>query len=151
MFHGDILKKLRVEKEMNQKELANILEINRVQYNQYENDYNNIPIKHLNTISNYYDVSIDYILGLTDKLKYQNSYKELELANSSQRIKEIRKENKLTQIKLADILNTTQAVVANYERGRNFISTPFLYTICTKYHVSADYLLGKTDSPKYLS
>ena len=31
------------------------------------------------------------------------------------------------------------------------IATPFLYTICKKYNISADYLLGKIDNPKYLN
>ena len=62
----------------------------------------------------------------------------------------IRNKNKLTQSKLAEILNTNQSVIANYERGRTPVATPFLYTICKKYNISADYLLGKTDSPKYL-
>lgn len=43
------------------------------------------------------------------------------------------------------MLNMARSALANYERGRNIIATPFLYTICTKYKVSADYLLGKID------
>ena len=72
------------------------------------------------------------------------------ILKSGNRLKEFRKENKLTQTKLASILNTTQSVIADYERGRYFISTPFLYTICKKYNISADYLLGRIDNPKYI-
>ena len=39
--------------------------------------------------------------------------------------------------------------ITEYERGTNIIATPFLYEICKTYLISADYLLGKTDSPKY--
>ena len=56
----------------------------------------------------------------------------------------------MTQKKLALILNTTYSNIAFYEKGRNFIATPFLYQICHKYHISADYLLGKINEPKYL-
>ena len=69
--------------------------------------------------------------------------------NYGTRLKEFRKENKITQDKLASILNTNQSVIANYERGRTIIATPFLYTICKKYNISADYLLGKINTPKY--
>ena len=62
----------------------------------------------------------------------------------------IRNKNMLTQSKLAEILNTNQSVIANYERGRTPVVPPFLYAICKKYNISADYLLGKSDSPKYL-
>ena len=62
-----------------------------------------------------------------------------------------RKSQKLTQVKLASILNTVQPVIANYEKGKNLIATPFLYTICKKYNISADYLLGKIDEPINIS
>ncbi len=68
----------------------------------------------------------------------------------SKRLKEFRKENKLTQVKLAEILNIANGTIAEYERGTNIIATPFLYTICKNYNISADYLLGKIDEPKYL-
>ena len=88
------------------------------------------------------------ILPQQSGLTYKNSsdYKK-EL--SQERLKELRKENKITQEKLADILNTNKSVICGYEKGRYIIATPFLYTIYKKYHISADYLLGKIDNPKY--
>ena len=68
----------------------------------------------------------------------------------SKRLKDFRKENKITQKKLAQELNTSQSTIADYERGKNMIPTPFLYTICKKYNISADYLLGRINNPKYL-
>ncbi len=47
-------------------------------------------------------------------------------------------------------LNIENGTIANYELGINLIATPFLYSICKKYNISADYLLGKIDKPKYL-
>ena len=47
--------------------------------------------------------------------------------------------------KVAKELNTTGTVICGYESGRRIIATPFLYQICHKYHVSADYLLGRID------
>jgi len=61
------------------------------------------------------------------------------------RIKSFRKENNLTQEKLASILNISDGTIAGYECGNNIIATPFLYDLCKKYHVSADYLLGRID------
>lgn len=150
MKYNEILKELRNNKNLTQEELAKKLEINRVQYNQYENDYNTIPIKHLITCANYFQVSIDYILGLNNAMKYHNQKNEINTLIAGNRLKEFRKKNKITQEKLAKELNTNQSVIANYEKGRNFIATPFLYTICQKYNISADYLLGKIDEPKYL-
>lgn len=145
-----ILKKLRKDKNLTQEELANIIEINRVQYNQYENNYVNIPIKHLNSLSNFFDVSIDFLLELTNNKNYKNNSKDIVKAKSGQNLKEFRKENKLTQVELSKLLNTSRTTITEYERGTNYIATPFLYAICKKYNISADYLLGKIDKPKYL-
>ena len=38
-------------------------------------------------------------------------------------------------------------MISDYENKKKFIPTPFLYQICKKYHISADYLLGKIDHP----
>ncbi|MCM1053764.1 MAG: helix-turn-helix domain-containing protein [Ruminococcus sp.] len=150
MFYGEKLKKLREEKNLKQSDLANLLNIDRTGYGQYEREDAIIPVKHMNTICNYFNISFDFILGLTDVLNYERYSKEIYKEESGHRLKEFRKENKLTQVKLAQILNTVHPVIANYENGKHLIATPFLYTICSKYHISADYLLGKIDSPKYL-
>ena len=145
------LKKLRDEREVTQAYLSKILKVHEYVYGQYEREYVIIPLKHLNTLCNYFNVSFDYIFEFTNKVNYHNVAEEIDLIKSGDRLKEFRKENKLTQNKLASILNTVQPVIANYEKGKHLISTPFLYTICKKYNISADYLLGKTDSPKYLN
>ena len=150
MIYSKRLIEIRENKDLKQYELASILNIYKGLYNQYETEYYIIPIKHLNTLANYFDVSIDYLFGLSDKLNYENSNSEVNALKVGERLKEFRKENKLTQEKLAKILNMARSALANYERGRNVIATPFLYTICTRYNISADYLLGKINNPKYL-
>ena len=144
------LKLIRENKNLNQKDIANILEITRGLYAQYEIADKIIPISHLNTISNYFNLSIDYLLDLNSKQKYPKSKKEIDIEKFSMRLKEFRKENKLTQEKLAKNLNTSHSVISSYESGKTLILTSFLYTICKKYNISADYLLGKIDEPKYL-
>ena len=122
-----------------------VLEIDNSLYAKYEKEYEIIPIKHLNNLCNYYNVSLDYIFKFNNQKNYQNIIKEMNTIKMGIRLKEFRKEHKLTQEKLASELNIARSALANYERGRNFIATPFLYTICKKYHISADYLLGKID------
>lgn len=136
---------LREKNELKQYEVANILNIYKGLYNQYETEYEIIPIKHLNTLCNYFHVSFDYLFNLTDQVNYENALENIDSIKAGTRLKNWRKENKLTQEKLASMLNMARSALANYERGRNIIATPFLYTICTKYKVSADYLLGKID------
>ena len=144
------LKKLRERNGLTQNFMANLINIDRSQYGKYENEYTTIPIKHLNTLCNYFNVSIDYIFNLTTLKQYKNSQAKIDKEKSGNRIKEFRKENKMNQIKLANFLNTSFSNVSSYERSVNIISTTYIYAISKTYKISADYLLGKTDSPKYL-
>ncbi len=150
MIYGEKLKKLRKNNNIFQEDLCNMLDIKKSAYSQYENEYVIMPLKHLNILCNYYNVSFDYIFSFTEALNYDNTKNEIDKSKVGTRIKEFRNENKLTQIKLASILNIGNGTLAGYETGNYLIATPFLYTICNKYHISADYLLGKVDEPKYL-
>ena len=149
MNYNLLLKESRENRNLTQEDVANILEIDRRTYNHYETKEKIIPIKHLVALSKYFDVSIDYLFESTKLVQYEN-VKDVDKIEAGKRLKEFRKENKLTQQKLANILNTTFSSIAFNEKGRNLIATPFLYTICKKYNISADYLLGKIDNPKYL-
>lgn len=151
MNYSNKLKSIRTSELLSQEQVADYLNINRSTYKEYELQNSIIPSKYLWNLSNILNVSIDYIFDFSTEKKYHHNNKQIDKEKSGLRLKEIRKENKLTQSKLAVILNTTQSVIADYEKGRYLIATPFLYTICKKYNISADYLLGKTDSPKYLN
>ena len=63
------LKDLREDKDKTQKEIAEILFITQQQYSLYEKGYREIPTSALITLANYYNVSVDYILGLTNEQK----------------------------------------------------------------------------------
>ena len=150
MNYNTILKIVREKYNLTQEGIADILKIDRRTYNHYETKEKIIPIKHLIVLSMYFNVSVDYLLGFTKQKQYDH-VKEADKIIAGNRLKEFRKENKLTQEKLASILNTVHPVISNYENGKFLIATPFLYTICKKYNISADYLLGKIDNPKYLN
>ena len=147
-MYGQRLRMLRERHGIYQKDLAKLLNVERAAYTQYENEYNTIPLIHLNTLANYFHVSIDYLFMFTDTKTYSQAVDDIDKLKSGERLKTFRKEHKLTQVKLADFLNTTHSVIADYERGRHLINTSFLYIICSKYHISADYLLGKINNPK---
>lgn len=61
------------------------------------------------------------------------------------RLKELRKEKKLTQVKLGEMLSYGYTAIANYESGRNQPSIPDLKKIASIFNVSMDYLLGVND------
>ncbi len=64
------LKDLREDSDIKQKEIAEYLHIKQNTYSQYENGQRQLPIDILIMLAKYYDVSTDYILGITDIKKY---------------------------------------------------------------------------------
>lgn len=151
MIYKDRLKFLRDRTNTKEKDIKAILGIGKSLYSEYESEIKIMPVKHLNLICNYFNISFDYLFGLTEKLQYSTIKKdELNPNVIGKNLKEIRKELKLTQEKLADIVGCSYGTIAGYEIGRYTISTPVLYKICKKYHISADYVLGRTNNPKYI-
>ncbi len=148
-MYKEKLKTLRENNSLTLQDISKLLNFEKDTYGKYEREYTTMPLKHLNTLCNYFNVSLDYIFNFNNIPNYENSQKEINKKLAGIRLKEFRKDNKLTQVKLAEILNTVHTVITNYENGKNLISTPFLYDICKKYNISADYLLGKIDDPKY--
>ncbi len=63
---GQRLRELREEKGFTQKELAKELNIHSVTYLHYEKEQREPPLTLLAKIAKFYDVSVDYLLGLTD-------------------------------------------------------------------------------------
>lgn len=61
------LKDLREDNDITQIEIAEILNIRQNTYSQYENQKRDIPISLLWKLADYYDTSIDYLVGRTDK------------------------------------------------------------------------------------
>ena len=58
---------LRTEADMSQKQLSEILHISQRSYSHYETGSRNIPVEMLIRLANYYDISVDYLVGRTDK------------------------------------------------------------------------------------
>lgn len=144
------LKLLKEENNLTQMEIAKLLDMTRGSYCHYETEDDILPIKYLNNLANYFNVSIDYLFSFSNVKNYDLVNKEIDPKKSGERLKSLRKENKLTQLKFAEILKSDNSTISKYEKGINIIATPFLYDICKKYNISADYLLGKTDNPKSL-
>ena len=63
------LKEIREDKDLKQCEVAKALGIKQQQYSEYEIGKRLIPINYLSDLADYYDTSIDYLLGKTDNRK----------------------------------------------------------------------------------
>ncbi len=139
------LRNLREDAELTQEDIANILGIHRSTYTSYEIERDTMPINHLNTLCNYFNVSIDYVLGFNTKMQYPHNRKNIDKKLLTSRLKDFRKNNHLTQKQIAEIFKISRSTWTGYEYGHYQIPTLILFTIAKDYHVSIDYLLGKID------
>ena len=60
----DIIRELREDRDLTQKEVAQYLGTTQQVYSRYENGENELPVRHLIALCLYYHVSADYLLGL---------------------------------------------------------------------------------------
>lgn len=61
------IRDLREDIDKTQSEISEILGTSQTMYARYERGANELPIHHLITLCNYYNVSADYILGIDIK------------------------------------------------------------------------------------
>ena len=60
------IRDLREDKDLNQTQIAKILNISQSTYSRYESGNLDVPTEVLISLSKFYNVSVDYILGLTE-------------------------------------------------------------------------------------
>lgn len=65
------------------------------------------------------------------------------------RIRDLREDNDLNQTQIATFLGMSQTGYSKYETGENDIPTTVLIKLADYYHVSTDYLLGRTNDPTF--
>ena len=57
---------LRIDSDLSRKKIGEILHISQRSYSHYETGSRNIPIEMLIRLADYYDTTIDYLVGRTD-------------------------------------------------------------------------------------
>ena len=60
------LRDLREDSDKNQLEIANLLNTTVQQYSRYERGERELPMHHFIALAKFYNVSLDYLAGLTD-------------------------------------------------------------------------------------
>lgn len=146
-MNNDRLQYYREYQGLYQREIADVLGVARPVYTIWENKTKLIPLVHLNSLCNFYKVSMDYLVGLSEiaNAKDINYITNLNKVEMGKRLKQIRKENGLSLRDLASLLNTGYSNLGSYERGERIILTSFAYQICKKYNISLDWLCGRTN------
>lgn len=66
-MHWQRIEDLRVDNDLTQQQVADILNCQREVYRRYEKGTRELPLSYAIILSKLYGVSIDYIVGLTNK------------------------------------------------------------------------------------
>lgn len=67
------------------------------------------------------------------------------MVDMGNKLKELRKQKRLTQKQVADRIGLAISAVSSYEAGTRYPSYDVLIKLARIFHVSTDYLLGMTD------
>ncbi len=65
--YWEVLRALREDHDLKQNEIAAVLGTTQQVYSRYENGQNELPVRHLVSLCNFYGVSADEILGIPEK------------------------------------------------------------------------------------
>ena len=66
-----------------------------------------------------------------------------------QRIQDLREDADLTQKQLSEYLHISPRTYSHYENGTRNIPVDMLIRLANYYHTSVDYLVGRTDDPRW--
>ncbi len=141
---------IRLQSNMTQRQLARELNVSPSYVSNWENGYNELNIQTLNKFCNYYNVCFDYMFGLSN-INHTNIIKveKISLDVLGSRLRNIRKELKLTQDKTAEKMVTNRSLISYYELGRKMMSTADLKQFCKVFGCGADYCVGRLDNIIY--
>ena len=75
MGYIDKIKEVRKQNKYSQKDMAELLETTQQQYSKYEQKLQELPIRHLITICNHFNISADWLLGLNIDIQSEGENK----------------------------------------------------------------------------
>ena len=91
------LKDIRENHDIRQEKMAEVLEVNRSAYSLWEIGINIIPLKNLSDFADDFNLSLDYVLGLTNERKPRKLIKGFDIKKLGNNIRQIRLQNELSQ------------------------------------------------------
>lgn len=142
------LKSEREKLGMNKKEVSEQLGIPYTTYCNYEAGSREPNSEMLKKIANYYSVTLDYLLGLSDladsSLQQETSERFL---NSGDRIRQLREQLGLTQDEVANIVGVSKSTVSKWESGHiENMKRDKISLLAKALNVSPLYIMGLDDS-----
>lgn len=142
----DRLKDIRTDRDKKQTEIAEILKVRQEQYSRWERKPSIMPIEKYIELAKYYNVTLDYLVGIDD---YVDPFDATVAANTARKyqhdirtqIRNAREDKDLSQQEVADLIPMHQTSYSRIERGFQEPNIQQLRRICQILDISADCLL----------
>ena len=137
---ADILKDLIEDKGLSLRKLATESKGSAVQYGKYlKGAYPKIFVAE--RIANYFNVSLDYLFGITDNNTLR-TFKQIDMTVFLPRYEEVRNKTGITHWKLSQNTELSESALRHWQYG-DTPSIESLIIIATNLSTSIDYLVGR--------
>lgn len=143
-FH-EKLKVLRKKQGLTQKDIADLVHVNRVTYTNWEQGMREPNFEKLSMLACIFDVSIDYLLSENLEISKESYLKLKEEKKNlfSVRLKELRLQHGFSQEELAKRIGIKQSSYSDWETGKCKPNYEGLEKIADFFGVSLDWLFGR--------
>ena len=135
----------RIDNDLSQKQMAEILGMSKYIYNNFESGRTKFSLEKIIEFANYFNLSLDYLLNLSNHKSY-NNYSNADIKGINNKLLKIRKEKQLSQEKFGTLLAVPQRTYASYEKNERPIPLNFLIKVAKATNYSLDYLTGRTSN-----
>jgi transcriptional regulator with XRE-family HTH domain len=135
---GDKIKELRIKKGLTQQKLADATGISRSAIAMVEKNKQGLGKENLITMSNFFGVTVDYLLSDDVKVDVNSIHNKL-----GDKIKKLRKERNLTQVQLAKAIGIAQSTIGMIESNKRPAGRETLIKLAEFFNVTVDYLLSE--------
>ena len=105
---ADNIKKLREDKELRQKEVANALDIGYSNYNKIENGNREISVKELQRLAEFYNITVDQVISLNDGLPKEVVIEDKQAQEQLRLISELDTDDRAIIFKMIDKMLTSK-------------------------------------------
>lgn len=144
MQNGNLLISLRNKKKLTQQDLANYLNVSLKTYQLYEENVRTMKLEELNLLSNFYGVSFNYLMGLSNSLNYYNTRINIDYKYLRFSLRYVRRLARVTVKDFSKKVHVSVSTISNYEKNPRKVNITYLYAFAKYFHVSLDYICGKT-------
>ena len=98
------IKNLREDKDLTQKQLADALFMQLTQYRRYESGEREIPLELAISLSEFYNVPIDYIAGVSDKIIISDKALTADEANLLRNFRKLQRSDRKRLLEISEIM-----------------------------------------------